>query len=196
MGGEIGVTSVVGKGSTFFFVLTFPKATARPVSSQKALGGVHVLVVDDHNSNRVVLDQSLRAGGAAGVLRGGIEALAAMADAAGRGDPFQVALLDHQMPHMDGIEVATRIRLSPELRQTRLILLPSVVRTGDADRAREAGIDAFLAKPVRVARLRECLETLLSPADHEEPAQMMTQYTRPEALKGGRGRVWSWTTTR
>jgi PAS domain S-box-containing protein len=190
MGGEIGVTSVVGKGSTFFFVLTFPKATARPVSSQKALGGVHVLVVDDHNSNRVVLDQSLRAWGARPeCFGGGIEALAAMADAAGRGDPFQVALLDHQMPHMDGIEVATRIRLSPELRQTRLILLPSVVRTGDADRAREAGIDAFLAKPVRVARLRECLETLLSPADHEEPAQMMTQYTRPEALKGGRGRV-------
>jgi PAS domain S-box-containing protein len=190
MGGEIGVNSIVGKGSTFFFVLTFPKSTARAVSPQKALDDVHVLVVDDHRTNRVVLDQSLRAWGARPEwFEGGAEALAAMVDAAGRGDPFRVALLDHQMPHMDGIEVATRIRLSPELRQTRLILLPSVVRPGDTDTAREAGIDAFLAKPVRMARLRECLATLLSPADHEEPAEMMTQYTRPEALKGGRGRV-------
>ena len=190
MGGEIGVNSVVGKGSTFFFVLTFPKSTARAVAPLKALDDVHVLVVDDHRANRVVLDHSLRVWGARPEwFEGGAEALAAMVDAAGRGDPFRVALLDHQMPHMDGIEVATRIRLSPELRQTRLILLPSVIRPGDADTAREAGIDALLAKPVRMARLRECLATLLSPADHEEPAGMITQSTRPEALKGGRGRV-------
>jgi CheY-like chemotaxis protein len=193
MGGEIGVNSVVGKGSTFWFVLTFRKSVdvaAHATLSPRALGDVHVLVVDDRRINRRVLEQNLRAWGARPeCFEGGAEALAAMVDAAGRGDPFRVALLDHQMPDMDGIELATRIRLSPELRQTRLILLTSAVPPGDTEMARETAIDAFLAKPVRMADLYDCMATLLQQADQVKPAPKIMQIRPPEAPAGGRVQV-------
>jgi PAS domain S-box-containing protein len=193
MGGDIGVNSVMGKGSTFWFVLTFRKSVgvaAHATSSLRALGDVHVLVVDDRRINRRVLEQNLRAWGARPeCFEEGAGALAGMVDAAGRGDPFQVALLDHHMPHMDGIEVATRIRLSPELRQTRLILLSSAVPPGDTEMARETAIDAFLAKPVRMAHLYDCMATLLQQADQVKSAPMIMQSTLPEAPAGGRVRV-------
>jgi PAS domain S-box-containing protein len=193
MGGEIGVESEEAKGSTFWFVLTFRKSehiAAEAPSSQTALRGIHVLVVDDNRANRLVLERTLQTWGARPeCFPGGAEALIAMLDAAGRGDAFRVALLDHQMPLMDGIELATRVRQSPELAGTRLVLLTSAVYPGATDLAREAGIDTFLAKPVRMAHLYDCVATLLLPAGHDVERSMITQDALPAAPEVGRGRV-------
>jgi two-component system sensor histidine kinase/response regulator len=92
---------------------------------------------------------------------GGAEALAMLRAAAQEGDPYAVALLDLHMPGLDGVELAQAIRDEPLLSGVRLVLLTSVGDRGDAQRAREAGIEAVLTKPVRVRALHEGLTRVL-----------------------------------
>src|ERR1044072_4637495 len=127
MDGDIGVESTPGGGSRFHFTVTLP-APASAVPARRPLvaepAGVKVLVVDDNATNRAIVDNYLRGAGAfPAAATGGAEALAVMHAAAREGEPFDVEVLDAQMPEMDGLDLAAAIRQAPPLRPARPVVL-------------------------------------------------------------------------
>jgi two-component system sensor histidine kinase/response regulator len=173
MGGDLEVTSTVGDGSRFTFTIPFPPAIAEPttVSPQIELRGLKVLAVDDTATNRRVLEAYLGSWGMRVTsCPDGPDALDALHRAADRGEPFDVAVLDYNMPRMDGVELARRITASPQLRSLRLVMLTSS-GTGHTA-AREAGVSEFLTKPVRQSRLYDAIASAMyhAPAAQQQRA--------------------------
>src|SRR5256886_498722 len=142
--GDPTVTSEVGRGSEFSFTLPFPvEASAAPQAPGRraSLGGRRVLVVDDNETNRRILRDMLGAEGVAVHEAHRADAgLAALHRAATAGTPFDLAILDAQMPDRDGFELATAIRADAQLARTRLLILTSAGQRGDGERCRQLGI--------------------------------------------------------
>ncbi len=175
MGGDLEVTSTVGEGSRFTFVIPFAPAIAEPatVPPQIELRGLKVLAVDDTATNRRVLEAYLGSWGMRVTsCADGQDALDALHRAADRGEPFDVAVLDYNMPRMDGVELARRITASPQLRSLRLVMLTSS-GTGHAA-ARDAGVSEFLTKPVRQSRLYDAIASAMyhAPAAQQQRAPL------------------------
>jgi PAS domain S-box-containing protein len=166
MGGELEVTSELGKGSEFSFTVAvrvepglpapLPSPTAVP------LAGLPMLIVDDNQSNRRIVREMLVAVGVAVTeacnAEEGLEALRGGAQA---GKPFALAILDAQMPGRDGFELAAIARADAALRATRLLMLTSAGQRGDAQRCRELGIRGYLTKPVSRADLLDMVAGVL-----------------------------------
>ena len=175
MGGEIRAESGAGRGSRFSFDVTLPVAEdARPAPPPAPAAELKVLAVDDTATNREIVGAYLRSGGHESTAVGsGTEALDVLHAAAAAGAPYDVVVLDGQMPGMDGFELAAAILDAPELRATRLVMLAS---TGDhRARAREVGIPTYLTKPVR----RERLLDAVADAGRDEPAAPAPARRRP-----------------
>ncbi|MCB1915400.1 MAG: response regulator [Rhodocyclaceae bacterium] len=188
MGGEIGVESEQGGGSTFRFSARFAKQRAngtRPTASLEAYAGSKVLVVDDNLATRVLLlkkleEWGLQADGAAA----GDEGLGLLREAAAVGKPYALAILDRMMPGMDGITLARRIKADPDLADVRLLMYSAMhAESGDAP-WRDAGIEAYLSKPARLQDLRDQLSRLLA-AKPPEAATEPTPATPPSATASG-----------
>ena len=162
MGGEIRAESGAGRGSRFSFVVTLPVAEDAVPAPPVLAAELKVLAVDDRATNREIVDAYLRSGGHETTAVGsGADALAVLRAAAAAGAPYDVVVLDGQMPGMDGFELAAAILDAPELRHTRLVMLAS---TGDhRARAREVGIANYLTKPVRRERLLDAVADATRP---------------------------------
>jgi PAS domain S-box-containing protein len=150
MGGEIGVTSVAGQGSEFWFTARLARA-AEPIPDLQPpadLFGTHILVVDDNATNREVLTTQLRAWGVrVEKASDGLGALQVLMRAVAAGDPFQTAILDMQMPGMDGATLAWAIRANATLKAIRLVMLTSLGQPGGSQSLADLGFAACLIKP-------------------------------------------------
>jgi two-component system sensor histidine kinase/response regulator len=168
MHGEIGVESQAGVGSTFWFTAEFEKQTGEPKPKRAHaadLCDLRVLVVDDNATNRQILRHQIVAWKMQkGSAASGFEALKILRTAAATGEPFDLALLDMQMPEMDGLTLAKAIKADPAIASTRLIMLTSLGQRFAADELRAAGLDAYLVKPVKQSRLFDCLVEVMGSA--------------------------------
>ncbi|HIJ95196.1 MAG TPA: response regulator [Desulfuromonadales bacterium] len=173
MGGEIGVTSQEGSGSTFWFTCRFEKQALTEVQAHSDsaphphahvdLGAVKILVVDDNATNRKLITTLLDQWGCSyEVASDGRQALQLMLAAAQAGDPFRIALLDQEMPGMDGSELGRRVRADRQLAATLLVMITSLARRGDVTVLKQIGFVGYLPKPVRQLQLHDCLKLVLA----------------------------------
>jgi CheY-like chemotaxis protein len=165
MGGQIGVDSVVGRGSVFWFevrlatvVEASPTFTRLP---RMRLVGLHALVVDDNTSNRQILTQHLHSWGVEVVATESSAGALAVLDT-DEGPRFDFALLDDQMPGMDGIELAKRIRDDWRLAGLRLIMLTT--RDNHESNSDTQLFAAILTKPLRRSQLLNCVTRTMTAA--------------------------------
>jgi signal transduction histidine kinase/CheY-like chemotaxis protein/HPt (histidine-containing phosphotransfer) domain-containing protein len=188
MGGEIGIESAEGRGSEFWFTARFAKQAERErdVAPPAEIRGVHVLVVDDNATNREVLITQVKAWGVrAEETADGPTALQALCLARDKDDPFQIAILDMQMPGMDGAELARLIKADETLKDTRLVLLSSLGQRGDARKMEEIGFAAYLTKPARQSELFGSLSAVLAGTDAAQQVKpIVTRHTVRELRRG------------
>src|SRR6185295_13593525 len=151
----------------------------------EGLEGLPVLVVDDNATNRRILEEMFEGWGMKPVaVDGGPAALRTLKSAARRGRPFRLVILDAHMPGMDGFMIAERIQKERELRGLELIMLTSGGQRGEAARSRQAGISAYLTKPMRRSELLDLIMTVLrTPASAARRARLITRHSMREAKR-------------
>ena len=190
MGGQIGVESKEEKGTTFWFTAVFEKQLEGLEAEYVVSGEIedkHILIVDDNDTKRQVLKEQLKLCGCAfDEASNGSEALDKLRLAASAGNPFHFAIVDMQMPEMDGETFGDKIKEDPDLKSTILIMLTSIGQRGDAKRAKEIGFAAYLTKPVKRSQLYECLKSAVGlPTDVAAKASrpIVTRHTISEDRK-------------
>ncbi|MFG0336121.1 MAG: PAS domain S-box protein, partial [Maioricimonas sp. JB049] len=189
MNGRIWVESVVGKGSTFHFTAVFPRATAPRDRADDfdpgELGRVPVLVVDDNDTNRRILHETLSSWGLpVQTVSAAGEALGALEDLAQRHEKLPLVLSDVNMPGMDGFELTEKLRENESLQQVPVILLTSGGRMGDVARCNELGVVAHLMKPVKQSELLDAIvEAVAVPGEQTEDRTAKEHSQRMQPLK-------------
>ena len=190
MNGEIGAESQEGVGSTFWFSAVLEKQPEgqEPVTErQEDIQGVRILGVDDNDTNRRLLEVLLRSWKCRyEVAPDARTALKRLRAAKYEGDPFRIAILDMQMPEMDGEMLGKEIKKDPTLRETILVMMTSVGERGDARRFEEIGFSAYLTKPVKKSQLYDCLKTVYSgmrPSPDKPDGRIVTRHTISESRK-------------
>ncbi|MCP5158475.1 MAG: response regulator [Gammaproteobacteria bacterium] len=168
MDGDIGVESVPGAGSIFWFTLTLAcsEAASRLASPPHTdLQNLRVLVVDDNATQREILHHQLSAWGMCETsVASGPEALAVLRQATVAGLTHDLVILDYHMPGMDGLELARHIRADPTLKRLPLLMLTSSGLSDGNAQAVASGVDRYLPKPVRRVELYKALCQLIQPA--------------------------------
>jgi signal transduction histidine kinase/DNA-binding response OmpR family regulator len=189
MGGAITLTSREGHGSIFTFTIAAGLADGvdtRPPGPVDVTPGQRVLVVDDNETNRRILDETLRVWGFAPTLAADAKAALAALDAArSAGAPFDLLLVDVHMPGIDGFTLLELARGRHTLGGTVVVMLTSDRQPGDLDRCRELQVAAHLIKPVRQTQLRQALATVAG----QRPAGVAAAGPRQQAAAGDADRL-------
>ena len=186
MGGRIWLESEVGKGSNFCFTAQFglaPLVVSSRVDTAPNLAGYRVLVVDDHQINRLIVREMISDCGAeVSEAESGEEALAAVCRSRDAGEPYRIILLDMRMPGMDGLEVASGICAQTLPVKPVILMLSSDELKPESTRLKELGVSVHLLKPVTRKQLFEAINCALEEANQDKP-EPVSERRMPEAVK-------------
>ncbi len=165
MGGEVGVESLPGAGSTFWFTARLGQQTETPNSARDLndLTDLHVLIVDDHATKHPILENQLTS------LRmrpesasNATEALRLLSTRFAEGDPFDLAILDLQFPETVGLQLVSAIKSSESIASTRLVMMGSSDSHLLEHGIKNPNIEDFLSKPLKHSKLHDCLATVMN----------------------------------
>jgi PAS domain S-box-containing protein len=199
MGGEIGITSDYGSGSTFWFTARFEK---QPDQSSEVLktaellkhadfSTTRMLVVDDNATNQKLMITLLEHWGCRCEAVADAEAaLALLSTAYSAHDPFRLILVDQEMPAINGQELGRRIKADPLLASTLMIMVTSLGQRGDAALYEQIGFAGYLSKPVRQSQLHDCIALVLERTQQTSDIApisqgIITRHTVAECTKPG-----------
>lgn len=181
MGGEIGVNSIYGEGSTFWITLPLTIAEEPSPLVPSSLAGIHILLVDDNEQNCHIYKNMLRHMGAnATIVTEPQQVMGLLTAAAKTTDPYRIAVLDHMMPNMSGLELGQEIRKTTQLNDLKLLIFSSAGQKGDAAMFARAGFDAYLNKLSRYNTLQSILSVMLN---HHSTSPIITKHSLEDAKK-------------
>jgi len=188
MGGTIGLDSELGQGSTFHFTLCLANGSNDAVARDQSPGrvtGLPVLIVDDNATNRSMLLQMLRNWKMEPTaVESGAQALVELERAVQNGHPYALAVLDMQMPQMDGFELAERILQNPHYVGATVMMLTAKGQRGHAARCRALGVAGYLMKPISQSELLDAIMTALG-----EPSQRSSPRITRHSLRENRRKL-------
>ena len=196
MGGSIEVDSELGKGSTFSFNVVLEKQLDQRPQARTApeqFRRLKVLIVDDNATNRKLMRMQLASWGCRSEeAESGYSALDRLRAASRVNQPFSLALLDYQMPSMDGEELARSIKSEPALAGLPLILLTSMTGMNHVSRMEAAGFAGYLTKPIKQSQLFDCIAAVVTAPQPEtklSKTRIVTAHSLDQARERARLRV-------
>ncbi|MBF0302643.1 MAG: response regulator [Desulfamplus sp.] len=173
MGGQIAVSSEVGKGSIFSFTAEFhykPLSKPREHRISKDLTGLKVLIVDDNKTALEIYEEQIKSFGfIVNTVDSGLKAIEELERAASEGRSYDLVLMDYRMPEIDGIETSRRIKQNAKLSELpTVVMITAFGRDQVVKRAEQAGIKAFLMKPVNVSLMFDTIVEVFERENHSD----------------------------